>query len=132
MNIRMKSETIINMTGITLAGAMAVLLSACATTAATGPTGNVAATVAPAETVEPWDGDGMDIPFDGSSLEAFDRSLARVKAHTSPEHYTTLLNAIDYLLVYDLAAKRDRAALASNLDGLTGREIVDRVSWQKP
>ena len=32
---------------------------------------------------EPWDGDGMDIPLEGSDLEAFDTSMARVKAHTS-------------------------------------------------
>ena len=40
---------------------------------------------APVQEIEPWDGDGMEIPLDGSSMEAWDRSMARVKAHTSPE-----------------------------------------------
>jgi hypothetical protein len=131
MKNRIRSKTIKDIIGITMAAAMALLLAACATTAPTGPTGNSAATVAPAEPVEPWDGDGMDIPLDGTSLEAFDKSLARVKAYTSAEHYTTLVNAIDYLLVYDLSAKRDRAALAANLNGLTGHQVVDKVGWQK-
>ena len=80
---------------------------------------------------EPWDGDGMDIPLDGSSLEAFETSLARVKAHTSAENYTTLVNAIEYHLVYDLSAERDRAKLAANLDGMTPREVIDKVIWRK-
>ena len=83
------------------------------------------------EPVEPWDGDGMDIPLDGSSLEAFNKSLERVKAHTSPSSYTTLVNAVEYLVVYDLSAKRDRTKLAANLDGMTGRQVVNMVSWQK-
>lgn len=81
--------------------------------------------------IEPWDGDGMDIPLDGSSLEAFERSLRRVEAHTSPANYTTLANAIDYLLVYDLGAKRDKATLASRLDGLTAHQVIDKVGWRK-
>lgn len=78
---------------------------------------------------EPWEGDGMDIPLDGSSLEAFETSLARVEAHTTPDDYTTLRNAIEYLLVYDLSANRDRARLAANLDGLTPREVIAKVNW---
>ena len=80
---------------------------------------------------EPWDGDGMEIPLDGSSLEAFETSLARVEAYTSPDEYTTLLNAIEYLLFYDLSAGRDRAKLASNLDGLTPNEVIAKVHWQR-
>jgi hypothetical protein len=81
---------------------------------------------------EPWEGDGMEIPLDGSSLEAFETSLARVKAHTSEANYTTLVNAIDYLEVYDLAAKRDRSKVAANLDGLTPNQVLERVGWQQP
>jgi hypothetical protein len=81
---------------------------------------------------EPWEGEGMEIPLDGSSLEAFETSLARVQAHTSPENYTTLVNSIEYLLVYDLAAKRDRAKLASHLDGLTPYQVLERVGWRRP
>ena len=80
---------------------------------------------------EPWEGDGMEIPLDGSSLEAFETSLARVEAHVSRQEYVTLLNAIEYLLFYDLSAGRDRTTLASNLDGLTPNEVIDKVHWQR-
>ena len=86
----------------------------------------------PVNEIEPWDGDGMEIPMDGSSLEAWDRSMARVKAHTSEANYTTLENAIKYLLVYDLQAKNDINNLITILDGMTGYEILARVKWRKP
>ena len=86
----------------------------------------------PVSEIEPWDGDGMEIPMDGSSLEAWDRSMARVKAHTSESNYTTLENAIKYLLVYDLQAKNDINNLISSLDGMSGYEILARVKWRKP
>ena len=86
---------------------------------------------ATAEETEAQEVDGMDMPLDGSSLEAFEQSLERVKAHTSESSYTTLKNAIDYLLVYDLAAQRDKAKLAANLNGLTGNQVVEKVSWRK-
>jgi hypothetical protein len=121
---------IIKLVPLALVAVLTLLLSACATTS-----GNQTATDEPvaqaAEAIEPWDGDGMDIPLDGSSVEAFDKSLARVKEYASPKDYTTLVNAIDYLMVYDLAAKRDKAKLVSHLDGLTGHEVIDRVAWRK-
>ena len=61
-------------------------------------------------------GDGMKIPLDGSSLAAFETSLEKVKRNTSPDKYETLTNAIEYLLVYDLAAQRDREKLAARLE----------------
>lgn len=118
------------LTVLCLAGVL--LLSACASTETREQAGTAAQTAAPAAAVEPWDGDGMDIPLDGSSLEAFDASLARVKAHTSESNYTTLVNAIDYLQFYDLSAKRDRAKLAANLNGLTGYQVLEKVKWRKP
>jgi hypothetical protein len=117
--------------GFFAAATLGLCLTACATTAP-APEPQAEPPVAEPIEIEPWDGDGMDIPLDGSSLEAFERSLARVEAHTTPSHYTTLVNAIDYLLVYDLGAKRDKTALASRLDGLTGHQVVDRVGWRKP
>lgn len=126
----MKSKTIYKLSPLLLFAACALFLSGCATASSAQPSAE--ATSAPtAEPVEPWDGDGMDIPLDGSSLEAFEKSLARVEAHTSPSTYTTLVNAIDYLLLYDLSAKRDKAKLAANLDGATGREVIDKVRWTK-
>ena len=126
----MKSKMMVDFARLALLSLLVALLTACAGTPTKAPEPS-APTVEAEEPVEPWDGDGMDIPLDGSSLEAFDRSLARVKAYSSPSNYTTLVNAIDYLMVYDLAAKRDRAKLAANLDGLTGRQVIDQVSWQK-
>ena len=74
-------------------------------------------------------GPGMKIPVDGSSLEAFNKSLELIKTKTTKAEYTTLTNAIDYLMVYNLQAQMNRAKLAAILDGETGEEIVDRVEW---
>lgn len=111
-------------------GIFTVMLSACVTASGNPPEAQEQAVPA-VEPIEPWDGDGMDIPLDGSSLEAFDKSMARVKAHTKPASYTTLVNAIDYLVVYDLAAKRDKAKVVSHIDGLTGREVIQTVARQR-
>ena len=72
---------------------------------------------------------GMQIPVDGTSLETFEESLAEIKNKATAEEYQTLENAIQYLMVYDLSAKRDKAKLAANLNGQTGEEIVGRVRW---
>jgi len=87
---------------------------------------------AEAEIVAKYDGDGMEIPLDGSSLEAFEASVAMVKRHTDEDNYETLQRAINYLLVYDLGAKRDKAKLAERLDGNTGYEVIALVGWRKP
>ena len=126
----MKNQLIFKTSPLALAALLLLLLSGCATAVNT----ETASNEAPAqveEAIEPWDGDGMDIPLDGSSVEAFDKSLARVKAYSSPSNYTTLENAIDYLMVYDLSAKRDKAKLVANLDGMTGHEVVGLISWRK-
>lgn len=114
---------------LALSFALALLLVACA--ASPGQQTNAPEAVKTYQ-FEPWDGDGMEIPLDGSSLEAFETSLARVKAHTSRASYATLENAIEYLLVYDLAANRDRAQLAARLDGLTPYQVVQKVGWKRP
>ncbi len=75
--------------------------------------------------------DGMRIPVDGTSEEAFDKSLEAIGKQATKAEFTTLNNAIDYLLVYDLSAKKNRARLAANLDGLTGEQILERVQWRK-
>lgn len=117
------------MTRLLLSVALAALLAACAAAPSQPPGASAPAQAKPEEQyeIEPWEGDGMEIPLDGSSLEAFQRSLARVKAHTDEANYVTLTNAIEYLLFYELAVKRDRALLAENLDGLNGYEVIDRV-----
>jgi hypothetical protein len=115
---------------LTLAVLVSLLLGACAATP--GEQETTEEESVKTYEFEPWDGDGMDIPLDGSSLEAFETSLARVQAHTTPANYTTLVNAIEYLLVYDLAIKRDRAKLAARLDGKTPYEVLQRVGWRRP
>ena len=74
---------------------------------------------------------GMSIPVDGTSLETFDASLAKIKQETTAAEYTTLTNAIDFLLVYDLSAKRDRAKLAAVLNGETATQIIAQVDDRK-
>ena len=122
------ARTLKRVIGTAAVAVLALLLAACAAQT-TQPEVQEEAEVV--RSFEPWDGDGMEIPLDGSSLEAFETSLARVEAHTSPEDYTTLVNAIDYLLFYDLNARQDRAKLASILDGLTPREVIERVEGQR-
>lgn len=124
------ARTLKRVIGWAAVAALAMLLAACAAqTTQPAAQGDEEAEVA--RTWEPWDGDGMEIPLDGSSLEAFETSLARVEAHTTPDNYTTLVNAIEYLLFYDLSAQRDRARLASNLDGLTPNEVIAKVNWRR-
>jgi hypothetical protein len=117
------------------------VLSACATTQpqsasvskpAAASTSAAAAPVAEAEVADTFEGDGMEIPLDGSSLAAFEASMARVKRHASEDNYITLENAIEYLLVYDLEVKRNKDKLAAKLDGLNGYEVIARVGWRKP
>jgi len=108
--------------------ALAAGLAACASTAPQPK----ADETPPAPQFEPWDGDGMEIPLDGSSLEAFETSMARVKAYTTPAQYITLENSVEYLLVYDLAVRRDKAKLAAKLDGKTPYEVIEMVQWRKP
>ncbi len=130
----MKQKFHVNPILASLLLATAMLLSACAS-APERATGAPEAQPEPepqAIEIEPWEGDGMDIPLDGSSLEAFEASLARVEAHTTPEQYQGLTRAINYLLVYDLGAKGDRATLASRLDGLTPADVFKRVGWRRP
>lgn len=105
------------------------LLSACAAPGTEQMSGGDATLPPP---IEPWDGDGLEIPLDGTSLQAFDQSLIRVKAYSEPEQYQSLLKAIDYLMVYDLSAHGDRTKLAANLNGLTGYEVLNKVGWRKP
>jgi hypothetical protein len=128
--IRIMKQALIRFSRATaLSAALCLGLAACAATP-TEP--EPAEEAVKTYEFEPWEGDGMEIPLDGSSLEAFEASLARVKAHTSEANYTTLVNAIEYLMVYDLAAKRDKTKLASHLDGLTPYQVIERVAWGKP
>jgi hypothetical protein len=117
---------------------LALSLSACATHDQKSKDGSEVEQVTEvvdveeAVVVDDFEGDGMEIPLDGTSVETFDASLAMVKRHTEEANYITLQKAITYLLVYDLGAKRSREILASRLDGLNGYEVIDKVGWRKP
>jgi len=114
-----------------------LLLASCAapqsTSSATQESGQAqqaaAESVAEAEvaTIDDYEGDGMDLPLDGTSLAAFEASLARVKQHSDADQYKDLMNALDYLLIYDLTVKGNRAQLARELDSLTGYEVLKKV-----
>ncbi len=82
-----------------------------------------------AATVEQTD-PGLQIAVDGSSLEAFEASMAKIKEVASEANYISLQGAIEYLLVYDMGAGRDKAKLAKNLDGKTGEQILSLVDWR--
>lgn len=73
---------------------------------------------------------GMYLPFDGSSVKAFDKSLEEIQAETTEAEFTTLQNALDYLLVYDLAARRDREVLYERLNGKTPVDVIHMVKWK--
>jgi hypothetical protein len=75
-------------------------------------------------------GDGMQIPVNGTSLEAFDESLAFIKTKSTKPEYTSLQKAIEYLMVYYIDARGNKTKLAALLDGKTGEQIIDMVEWQ--
>jgi hypothetical protein len=105
-------------------------LAAPAAAPVAGSPAELAAKTSPA-TATPRFGPGMQIPVDGTSLDAFEQSLAGIKEKTTTPEYITLTNAIDYLMVYYLEAKRDRTKLALYLNGKTGEQIVGMVAWGK-
>lgn len=128
----MKSEQLNNrLLAFALIVAATLLLGACATSSAP-PAAQAEATAAeePAPEIEPWDGYGLEIPLDGSSMEAWERSLLRVEAYSEPADYELLLSAIDYLRVYDLGARGKMDLLIARLDGQTGYQILSRVKYR--
>ena len=124
----MKTRFPIRYSVIFLAALAGLLLSGCATPPAAEPRSEQAAPeTEPAYVAPPSDRYGMEIALDGSSLEAWERSLVSVRTHATPEDYNVLTSAIEYLLMFDLGARRDMATLAKRLDGLNGYQVVDRV-----
>lgn len=111
----------------------AVFLAGCAGTEPSPQPVEQATDTAPqvteAEVVDDYDGDGLDLPLDGSSKEAFDASLARIKRHTDAASYKTLTSSFGYLLMYDLPLRGDKEKLIKKLDGKTGYEVFDMVEW---
>ena len=75
---------------------------------------------------------GLEIVMDGSSLEAFEKSMEQVRETGSETDYTELKGAFEYLLFYDLGAQGNREKLAARLGGKTGQEIISRFRWRRP
>ena len=126
---------IINFTALSLS---VFFLVACASSqtasseAPEQPAAEPAPKVAENEIVDDYDGDGLALTLDGSSVEAFDASMARIKRHTDEASYKSLDGAVGYLLVYDLEARGNKEKLITKLDGKTGYEVLDMVGWRKP
>jgi len=74
---------------------------------------------------------GLDIALDGSSLASFEKGLAEIKETCTSNEYLALEKSIQYLMFYDVAAKRDKEKLAKRLDGMTGRQIIEKVSKRR-
>ena len=73
---------------------------------------------------------GMYLPLDGSSVKAFEGSLEEVQAQTTETEFATLQNALEYLLVYDLASRRDPEVLYERLNGKTPADVIGMVKWK--
>ncbi len=74
--------------------------------------------------------EGMYLPFDGKNTKAFESSLEKIQEEVTDAEFTTLTNAIDYLLVYDLGARRDPEVLYKRLDGKTPFDVLRMVKWK--
>ncbi len=66
----------------------------------------------------------MDEAMDGSSVEAFEADMAKVREQAGKLPYDQLKGAVGYMLTYDLALNRDKAKLYRRLDGKTPNEII--------
>lgn len=70
----------------------------------------------------------MDQPLDGTSIEAFSAGLIKVDEEATEKDYRSLMSALDYLLFYDIGARRDKATLYSRLDGQSPNQIREMVT----
>ena len=100
---------------------------------ATAPSQDAAEAVVDAETEEEAETPpptGLHRPMNGKNLKTFEKDLARVKSEVTEVEFTTLMNAIGYLRVYDLAAAGDKEKVYQHLDGKTATEIMKMVKWR--
>jgi hypothetical protein len=97
----------------------------------TSPSIEAVAETSTSEAEEAVEATGLDIVLNGSSLATFEKGLEDIKETSTIKEYSTLENSIDYLLTYDLVAKRNKEILAQRLDGMTGRQIVEKVDLRR-
>jgi len=97
----------------------------------TSPSIEAVAETSTSEAEEAVEATGLDIVLDGSSLATFEQGLEEIKETCTTKEYSTLEKSIDYLLTYDLVAKRNKEILAQRLDGMTGRQIIEKVDHRR-
>ena len=73
----------------------------------------------------------MDEPLDGSSIETFTAGLKKLDEEASEKEYRNVMSALDFLLFYDIGAKRDKARLYSRLNGTSPNQIIEKVSQSR-
>jgi hypothetical protein len=78
-------------------------------------------------TAETEQADVMDQPLDGSSIESFEAGLQRIREVKGEPDYQRVQAAIGWLMVYDLAARRNKETLYKRLDGLTPKQVIERA-----
>lgn len=69
----------------------------------------------------------METPLDGTSEDTFTAGLERISKEGSEEDYRNVMSALDFLLFYDIGARRDKARLYSRLNGKTPEQILELV-----
>ena len=70
----------------------------------------------------------MDQPLDGTSIESFTAGLEKVDEEATEQEYRDLMSSLDFLLFYDIGARRDKAKLYSRLNGKSPAEILEKVA----
>ena len=119
-----------------IALALTVLQAGCASSqsspAASDKTAKIETPqVAEAPVPDDFNGDGMTLKIDGSSIESFDASMATIKRYTDEKTYASLNSAIGYLMVYDLQVRSNKEKLIAKLDGKTGYEVKTMVDMKR-
>ena len=97
----------------------------------TSPSVEAGAEVSTSDAEEAVEATGLDIVLDGSSLATFEKGLEDIKETSTTKEYSKLERSIEYMLAYDLVAKRNMEKLAQRLDGMTGRQIIEKVHHRR-
>lgn len=83
----------------------------------------------PAEQVASGDKSAiMYVPLDGRSIESFTAGLEKVDQEATEQEYRDLMSSLDFLLFYDIGARRDKARLYSRLNGKSPEQILEKVA----
>jgi len=69
----------------------------------------------------------MDTPLDGTSIETFTAGLEHLDEEATEEEYRSVMSALDFLLFYDIGARRSKERLYARLNGKSPNEILEKV-----